>query len=118
MNDKSIESILHEERVFPPDEAFVSSARIGPADADDAGGVHETAWEMLMDRLGRIDVRLAADGPYFLGERYSLADLTLAYWMPTVEAHGRLQEVPAVERAYRTIRDRPALRALFDRRAE
>jgi acetyl-CoA synthetase len=32
MTEKSLESILREERVFPPDAAFAAKARIGPAD--------------------------------------------------------------------------------------
>ena len=51
MSDKSIESILHEERVFPPDEAFASTARIKPADVEalnaEAAADHEAFWARL-----------------------------------------------------------------------
>ncbi len=32
MSEKDLESILHEQRVFPPPPAFTAQARIGPAD--------------------------------------------------------------------------------------
>ncbi len=51
MNDKSIESILQEQRIFPPSDAFVAEARLKPADAEafyaEAAADHEAFWARL-----------------------------------------------------------------------
>lgn len=80
--------------------------------------IRAQAWQAVRDRLAPIDARLAADGPFFLGDRFTLADLTLAYWMPYVEHRDRIGDFPAVVRALDLARARPALAerfALLDR---
>jgi len=51
MSDKSIDSILHEERVFPPSESFTAAARLKPADVEalyrEAAEDHEAYWARL-----------------------------------------------------------------------
>jgi len=51
MSNKSIDSILHEERVFPPKESFTAAARLKPADVDalyaEAAEDHEAYWARL-----------------------------------------------------------------------
>ncbi|MDH3977365.1 MAG: acetate--CoA ligase [Gammaproteobacteria bacterium] len=51
MNDKSIESILHENRVFPPGKAFVDHARLKEADVEalyaEAAEDNEAFWGRL-----------------------------------------------------------------------
>ena len=51
MNDKSIESVLNEQRVFPPSDEFVAAANLKPADADalcaEAAADHEAFWARL-----------------------------------------------------------------------
>lgn len=77
----------------------------------------DLAWTMLAQRLKPIDQWLAGEGPYFLGERFTLADLTLTYWMPHVAHRGLLGEFPAVARAFDLVRARPALADAFARYA-
>lgn len=89
------------------------------AGAEDVPRTRALAWEMLADRLAPIDRRLAdAAGPFFLGERFSLADLTLAYWMPYAERQGVLAGFPSVAAALDAARVRPALAPVFARQAE
>ncbi len=51
MTDRSIDSILSEERVFPPDDAFTAAARLKPADVEalyrEAAEDHEAYWARL-----------------------------------------------------------------------
>ncbi len=51
MSDKSIESIMREQRVFPPSEEFTSAARLQPDDVDalyaEAAADHEAFWARL-----------------------------------------------------------------------
>ena len=51
MNDKSIESILHEQRVFPPSSEFVAASRLKSADVDslyvEAAADHEAFWSRM-----------------------------------------------------------------------
>ena len=51
MSDKSIDSILTENRVFPPSEAFTATARLKPADVEalykEAEADHEAYWARL-----------------------------------------------------------------------
>ena len=85
---------------------------------DQVEAVRAGAWQAVRARLAPIDQRLAAEGPFFLGQRFTLADLTLAYWMPYVEHRDRIEDFPAVARALALTRARPALSepfALLDR---
>jgi glutathione S-transferase len=73
---------------------------------------------MLLDRIEPLDQRLAASGPYFLGERFSLVDLTFLYWMAYVEDWGDLDGFPATKKALQIARARPALADIFARQAD
>ena len=73
---------------------------------------------MLDDRLAPLEHMLASDGPFFLRERYSLADLTLAYWMPYVERWGGLKGLPAIQSLLDQTRARPGLGPIFQRQSD
>jgi len=75
------------------------------------------ARKMLLKRMKPLEQRLAASGSYFLGERFSLADLTFLYWMAHVESWGNLGAFPATSKALATARARPALMSIFERQA-
>jgi glutathione S-transferase len=76
------------------------------------------AVEMLDERLRPLDCNLAQGGPFFLGDRLSLADLTLAYWTAYAERWGGLDEYPALRRALNLCRSRPSLRDIFKRQSD
>ena len=75
----------------------------------------ELAKTMLLDRIKPLDQWLKASGPHFLGERFSLADLTYLYWMAYVEKWGDLGGFPATANALSITRTRPALATVFER---
>lgn len=73
---------------------------------------------MLAERLVPLEQMLEASGPFFLGARFSLADLTLAYWMPYVERWGGLEGSPAIRALLELTRARPALAPVFERQTD
>ncbi|MEM1297710.1 MAG: glutathione S-transferase family protein [Pseudomonadota bacterium] len=76
------------------------------------------AWQMLGDRLDPIEAQLAGAGPYLLGQRFSLADLTLAYWLAYADAEGVLDNRPALATLLSRTEARPALAPVFARHRE
>ena len=89
-------------RIFYP-------ARYAPR-PDDAEAARELAWTALEERLAIIDPLL---DPFFLGPRFTLADLTLAYWMVYTDKRRDLGKFPNVANAYRLTCARPRTAALF-----
>ncbi len=81
--------------------------------AEDAPAMKERSLAAALDRLGVIERRLGASGPYHLGARFSLVDLTLAYWTATFDSAEALETHPAVKRCVELVTDRPKLRAKF-----
>ncbi len=83
-------------------------------DAEQVDAALSLAWQALRVRLAPIDQRLAAAGPFFLGDRFSLADLTLAYWMQYVRQRDDITAFPAIARALDLTRTRPHLAGKFE----
>lgn len=54
-------------------------------------------------------------GPFFLGKRFSLADLTLAYWLAYAEQHGMLSRFPPLAALLDAARSRPAVAPVLAR---
>ncbi|MGI9492813.1 MAG: glutathione S-transferase family protein [Geminicoccaceae bacterium] len=72
---------------------------------------------MLLDRITPLEQRLATTGPFLLGKRFSLADLTFLYWMAYVEVWSDLDGFPKTKTALDMARARPALADIFARQA-
>lgn len=81
---------------------------------DDAPAMKALALEQSLERVGVVERRLAEGGPYHLGERFSLVDLTFAFW--TAQLDG-LDDCPAVRRCLDLVRARPLLGPKFDEMA-
>ncbi len=81
----------------------------------DAASIAATAQHHILERLAIIDGRLQAQGPFHLGERYSLADLTLAYWVASVEELEPRRRFAALARCCEAVYARPCLAPLFAR---
>ena len=80
---------------------------------EDAPATRRQSLDNALERLGVIDRRLREDGPYHLGERFSLVDLTLAYWVACLEPANGLESYPAIGRCTNLVMDRPKLRPKF-----
>lgn len=79
---------------------------------DDVVRVQDMAWAHVAERLERIETVLGT-GPFFLGDRYSLADLTLAYWMVYIEQRSTLDPFPAVRCLCRAVEETTRAKDLF-----
>lgn len=71
---------------------------------------------LALDRLKIIDQRMQQNGPYYLGERYSLVDLAASYWAQDLDYDGNLDSMPALRRCLSLVRRRPAIAELFELR--
>lgn len=88
-------------------------------DIADASRIKEKAQETLLTRWQIVDKHLADNGPYHLGERFSLVDLYLAItaaWLKVGDSraalkrnnnHFGLEDLPAVKRCYDLVSARP-----------
>lgn len=80
---------------------------------EDTPAMKEHSLAAALDRLGVIERRLTGSGPYHLGARFSLVDITLAYWTATFDTAEILESHPAVKRCVERVAARPKLRAKF-----
>jgi glutathione S-transferase len=72
--------------------------------------VHSRAKESVFERFSVIEKRVAENGPFQLGETFSLADLYLCFWIATLDLEGSAQRFPALTRLYELTRARPKTR--------
>ena len=82
--------------------------------AEESPAMQEHALEGVLDRLAVIEGHLRDRGPYHLGERFSLVDLTLTYWTLLLDRADRLAPYAAIRRCMTRVTDRPRLRGKFD----
>ena len=73
--------------------------------------IDSLAWAMRL--LGVINHRLEQRGPFCLGARYSLVDLTLAYWMGYLLSRYPMDAIPAVMDCYEQVLERKQVRQKF-----
>ncbi len=74
--------------------------------ADDAA-TQDLARSLLLGRLGVLNVRLEARGPYLLGPRFSLADFYLCFWIAYLDRQAACSQFPSIGRLYDLVRSRP-----------
>ena len=60
--------------------------------ADTTTAVQAMAFAALRNRFGVIEQRLRGSGPYYLGERFSLVDYTIAFWATTCHPLERMYD--------------------------
>lgn len=82
---------------------------------EDTAAMEERAVEEALERLRVMEGRLRDKGPYHLGERFSLVDLTLCHWTAPFEERGLLADCPALRRCLELVTARPGLGPLFER---
>ena len=82
---------------------------------EDVAMAKQLALETICDRLSVIDGQLSGLGPYHLGERFSLTDLVLAYWVSVLDFEELPDRYPAVKACVDLVTSRPKLRDRFAR---
>ncbi|MDG2481196.1 MAG: glutathione S-transferase family protein, partial [Alphaproteobacteria bacterium] len=82
---------------------------------EDAAAMRQRSLEWALDLLVLIEEQIQAGGPYQLGERYSLVDLILTYWIGNITPAEVLDRFPAVLRCDELVRQRLRLVPLIER---
>jgi glutathione S-transferase len=99
-----IEPIL--KRLFYPQRYVLDEA--------DCDAMEQMALRQVLERFEIIDRRLGQQGPYYLGERFSLVDIICSYWAVTLSIDSELPGLPAIHEHMALIRSRPLIKPLFD----
>ena len=82
-------------------------------DESDAPRIKERAAQMAKDRWKVVNGHLAANGPYHLGERFSLVDLYMVMWAALFEPREQLfADFPAIKVCYDLVAARPKIAPL------
>jgi glutathione S-transferase len=83
-------------------------------DEDDSAAMEQKALQQVLARFEVIEHRLTQQGPYYLGERFSLIDIICSYWAVTLSIDSELRDLPAIREHMALIRSRPLIKPLFD----
>ena len=83
----------------------------------DTPKMKERALKEALKRFTVIDKRLNANGPYHLGERFSLVDLTVVYWSALIKKLDVSDNLPALKRCTELVMERSKIRHKFDEQA-
>ncbi|HEY3147159.1 MAG TPA: glutathione S-transferase family protein [Dongiaceae bacterium] len=75
---------------------------------EDNAGIQVLAKELVLSRLGVMNTRLARNGPYVLGTRFSLADFYLSFWVAYLDRNDVCKRFPSIARVYDLVRSRPS----------
>lgn len=76
---------------------------------EDNIGTRELAKTLVLSRLDVMNRRLAKNGPYILGDRFSLADVYLCFWIAYLDRETVCKQLPSVARLYGVVRSRPSV---------
>jgi glutathione S-transferase len=80
----------------------------------DDHGIQDQAISLIFARLRVLDAKLAKRGPYLLGERFSLADFYLCFWIAFLNRKEVCLQFPAIATLYDLVRSRPRAAAYLD----
>ncbi len=80
---------------------------------EDQPAIKQKALETALDRLRVYEQRISKNGPYHLGERFSLVDITLSYWLTNIVPENILEPYPGLQRCLDLVRNRPKLQSKF-----
>ena len=69
--------------------------------------------EKILEQLQLLERQLDSAGPYYLGKRFSLLDVCLAYWVTYTNRNNRYREFTSLCRLVSKVRLRPGLSAHF-----
>ena len=80
--------------------------------------VKQIALDDALGVLNVIDGRLRENGPYHLGDRFSLVDLSLSYWAALLYHLEVLKPFSAIHQCMNLVMSRPKLQPMFEYQAE
>jgi glutathione S-transferase len=76
---------------------------------EDNVGIQELAKSLVLSRLSVMNTRLARRGPYVLGNRFSLADFYLIFWVAYLDRETACKQCPSIAMLYDLVRSRPSV---------
>lgn len=80
---------------------------------EDLQKMKHQALEDTLKCFAVINHRLQAEGPYHLGKRFSLVDITMAYWAMLMDFGDNLLSYPGVKQCMDLVAARPRLESIF-----
>ena len=86
--------------------------RYGVRESDELK-IREKSLDTICHILGVINKQLSNIGPFHLGDRYSLVDLVLSFWMNSIMDKGKVLHFHAINRCVNRVEVRPLLQKLF-----
>ncbi len=81
---------------------------------EDDAGIQEQAKSSVLNRLDVMNTRLTRRGPYVLGNRFSLADFYLCFWVAYLDREAACMRFPSISRLYGLVRSRPGALAFIE----
>ena len=75
--------------------------------------IREKSLDTICHTLGFINEHLTNAGPFHLGNRYSLVDLVLSFWMNSIMDKNKVVHFHAINRCVNRVEVRPLLQKLF-----
>ena len=75
--------------------------------------IREKSLDTICHILGVINEHLTNAGPFHLGNRYSLVDLVLSFWMNSIMDKNKVLHFHAINRCVNRVEVRPLLQKLF-----
>lgn len=76
--------------------------------SEDNPAIQALAKSLVLSRLDVMNTRLAKRGPYVLGNRFSLADFYLCFWVAYLDRDGVCKQLPSIAKLYDLVRSRPS----------
>ena len=86
--------------------------RYGVRESDELK-IREKSLDTICHILGVINKQLSNVGPFHLGDRYSLVDLVLSFWMNSIMDKSKVLHFHAINRCVNRVEVRPLLQKLF-----
>jgi len=83
-------------------------------DPKDEPLMKQKSLDAVMTRFAVIEQRLQMKGPFHLGERFSLLDIILSFWVEYIHYPGSFEGYPAILRCIDLVRNRPSLKTFFN----
>lgn len=80
---------------------------------DDESRIREKSLDYIRQTLGVIDKHLTKRGPFHLGDRFSLVDLMISFWMNSIMDSHEVSHFENINRCVSLVEERPALHKLF-----
>ena len=75
---------------------------------EDNAAIQDMSKQLVLSRLGVMNTRLAKNGPYVLGSRFSLADFYLSFCIAYLDREAVCKRFPEVAKLYHLVRSRPS----------